>query len=222
MYSAYEYVVSFIYGPEDEPEPVPHEETDSLDGSVTDGISAEIVNPSMIIRKSTTAGFRPSQSFKAIPSMVIKAPEPEDNYDSSVIAVILTPTGLIFATFGSIITLLAYTTLVGFESDRSIAAAYYGYPVRLLGPLLIICGVAILLIAAVVFMCTPRQHQIPMVYPKVDDDVEMDGKLRGSSSKRRVSTAKVQPSSTASASQNRKSIVPNSQMTVIRSTTAVV
>ncbi|KAF0288840.1 hypothetical protein FJT64_001369 [Amphibalanus amphitrite] len=132
----------------------------------------------------------------------------------------LTPTGLIFATFGSIITLLAYTTLVGFESDRSIAVGYYGYPVKLLGPLLIICGVVTLLIAAVVYMCTPKQHNVPMVYPKVDE--EIDGTVRVSSSKRRVSAARVQPSSTASASQPRKSLIPEAQAPVLRSTTALV
>ena len=222
MYSAYEYVVGFIYGPEDEePEPVPHEEADSLDGSVKDGASAEAINPPMVIRKSTTAGFKPSQTFKAIPSMIIKAPEPEDNYDSSVIAVMLTPTGLILASFGSIITLLAFTTLVGFESERSVAVAYYGYPVKMLGPLLIILGVVTLLIAAVMFMCTPRQRHLPMLYPQVDEDAETD-KVRVSSSKRRVSMARVQPSTTTSASQQRKSVAPDSQMAVFRASTAVV
>ena len=223
MLSAYEYVVGFIYGTEEQPEPEPQkeEETDSLDGSITEATSTEAINPSMVIRKSTTAGFRPSQTFKAVPSMIIKAAEPEDNYDSSVIAVMLTPAGLILASFGSIMTLLAYTTLVGFESNQSVAEGIYGYPVRVLGPLLIICGVAILLIAGVVFMCTPRQRDVPMLYPQLDEDVEVDNQLRVSGSRRRVSLAKVEPSPAPSASRQRKSIVPGSQMAVLRSATAV-
>ena len=223
MFSAYEYVVGFIYGNEEEaePEPVAQEETDSLDGSITEGIPTEAINPSMVIRKSTTDGFRPSHAFKAVPSMVIKAPEPDDNYDSSVIAVMLTPAGLILASFGSIMTLLAYTTLVGFESHQSVAEGIYGYPVRFLGPLLIICGVVTLLLAGVVFMCTPRQRDVPMLYPQLDEDAEVDNQLRVSSSRRRVSLAKVEPSPAPSASRDRRSIAPGSQMAMFRSATAV-
>ena len=225
MLSAYEYVVGFIYGTEEEeepaPEPVPQDDKDSFDGSITEGISTEAINPSMVIRKSTTAGFRPSHSFKAVPSMIIKAPEPEDNYDSSVIAIMLTPTGLILASFGSIMTLLAYTTLVGFESKQSVAEGFYGYPVQFLGPLLIICGVVTLLLAGVVYVCTPRQRDVPMLYPQLDEDTEVDNQLRVSGSRRRVSLAKVEPSPAPSASRERKSIVPGSQMAVLRSATAV-
>lgn len=225
MYYAYEYVVGILWGEEEaEPEPLSEDEEDSLDGSIAGIPSIANIQSNLVIRKSTIGGLKPQQSFRAVPSMIIKPPEPQDNYDASVIAVVLTPAGLILSVFGSIITLLAYTTITGFKTEESIAHTHYGFPVKTGGPLLIVLGIAILVMALVVYMCTPRQRNVPMLYPQVDDEEEEAGQVRVASS-RRISVvpvgSKVTPSTSGGVPVQPVILSSGSKVAVMRSTPVV-
>ena len=183
---AYEYVVGFVWtGKEGEQAPdhtanTDKDDDDSLDEAEAAGSAPSknssleaLDKPSLVIRKSTTAGFKSTHSFKAVPSMIIKEPEPQDNYDASVIAVILAPIGAILVAFGFTSTLLAYVpAITGIPYEDSVAVSHYGFPVKIGGPALLILGALMLLLALVVLLCTPHQRHVPMLYLQPEEEGE--------------------------------------------------
>lgn len=226
MAALYEYVIGIIWGEEEEEVVAPpEEEADSLDDSLsaTQCDAAMGSTSRMVIRKPSGPGS--TQSFKAIPSMVIKEPEPKDHYDARVISIILAPAGVILGLLGCIMTVLAYTSLAGFPYEESAAFARYDYNVKLLGPLLVGIAVCCELMGFTVVLCTPHHGRNPMIYPQKDED---DAPNMRSHSSRRVSIAPAgqnvaQSSSGASlAHADSKIITPGSALTIMKSAHTVV